>query len=92
ESEGVGVQVVSFPSWEIFEKQTKEYKESVLPVSVTARVAVETGVKMGWAEYVGCKGAIISLDHFGASAPDNVLYKEFGFTVENIVAAAKKAL
>lgn len=92
EAEGIGVQVVSFPSWELFEKQSAEYKNEVLPKSVKAKVAVEAGVKQGWQQYVGDSGAIISLDRYGASAPDNVLFKQFGFTPENIISVTKNLL
>ena len=87
--EGVNVRVVSFPSWELFEKQDEAYREAVLPKHVNARLAVEAGASLGWERYVGSEGGIISLDRFGASAPAKVLFEKFGFTVENVIAKAK---
>jgi transketolase len=90
--EGVAVRVVSMPSWELFEQQSVEYKESVLPKKVGARVAVEAGSALGWERYVGANGDTVTINHFGASAPVKVLYQQFGFTVENIVAKARQVL
>lgn len=90
--EGIKVRVVSMPSWEIFEEQTAEYKNSVLPSTVRARVAVEAGSSFGWHKYVGLDGAVISIDTFGASAPAEILFEEFGFTVENVLKTAKKLI
>jgi transketolase len=90
--DGVRARVVSMPSWELFERQTKEYRDQVLPSSITARVAVEQGVAMGWAKYVGMTGAVVGMKSFGASAPFQHLQKKFGFTVENVVAAAEAQL
>lgn len=87
-AKGVPARVVSMPCTELFEEQSAEYKESVLPSSITARVAVEAGTSFGWHKYVGLKGDTVTIDHFGASAPANILFKEFGFTVENVVAKA----
>lgn len=92
EAEGLKVRVVSFASWELFEQQTEEYKNSVLPENVKARLSVEMGVSQGWKKYVGDSGECLSIETFGASAPDNVLFKEYGFTKENIVHLAKKVL
>jgi transketolase len=89
---GSSVRVVSFPSWELFEKQDKAYRESVLPKKVTARVAIEAGVGQGWERYVGSGGRIISIERFGASAPYKVIFEKLGFTVENVVAQAKSIL
>ncbi|WP_243459694.1 transketolase [Metabacillus bambusae] len=89
ENEGVYVSVVSMPSWDLFEQQSVEYKESVIPSHVTARVAIELGSKFGWREYVGQTGKTITIDHFGASAPANKLLQEYGFTVENIIETFK---
>jgi transketolase len=89
---GTKVRVVSLPSWEIFDRQTQEYRDSVLPPSITARIAVEAGIKLGWEHYVGLQGMIIGMETFGASAPGPVLYEKFGFTVENIMATAKELL
>jgi transketolase len=88
-SEGIRARVVSMPSWELFEQQDPSYRESVLPSSVTARVAVEQASTLGWAQYTGTNGAILGMKTFGASAPLKVLQQEFGFTKENMVAAAK---
>jgi len=90
--EGISARVVSMPSWELFEEQSEEYKESVLPKNVRTRVAIEAASSFGWGKYVGLDGEIISIDHFGASAPASVLFKEFGITVDNVVAKAKKVL
>jgi transketolase len=90
--DGVRGRVVSMPSWELFERQTQEYREEVLPSTIKARVAVEQGVALGWAQYVGRSGTVIGMKSFGASAPFQHLQKKFGFTVENIVAAAKAQL
>ena len=86
--EGINGRVVSMPSWELFEEQNKEYRDSVLPPSVAARVVVEEASTFGWERYVG-KGQIIGMHRFGASAPFKDLQKNFGFTVERVVAAAK---
>jgi len=88
--EGMGVRVVSFPSWELFKEQTPEYKESVLPAKITKRVAVEAGLTMGWDKWVGENGTIIGIDHFGASAPGKTVMEKFGFTSQNIYEEAKK--
>ena len=90
--EGIAARVVSMPSWELFEAQPQEYRESVLPPGVTARVAVEAGVPLGWERYVGSQGAIVALDRFGASAPYKVLAEKFGFTPDTVVARAKTLL
>ncbi|MET9630067.1 transketolase [Lentzea sp. NPDC006480] len=92
QGEGVAVRVVSMPSIEWFEKQDAEYRESVIPSSVKARVAVEAGIAQPWYRYVGDNGEIVSIEHFGASADYQVLFKEFGFTTENVVAAARRSL
>ena len=80
------IRVVSFPSWELFEQQSREYRESVLPPACTNRISVEAGCSFGWSRYVGDGGESIALDSYGASAPAGVLAKEFGFTVERILA------
>ena len=90
--EGIDVRVVSMPCMDIFEKQPQEYKEKVLPKSVRARVAVEALSEFGWGKYVGLDGKTVCLDRFGASAPADVLFKEFGFTVENVVKVVKSVL
>jgi transketolase len=89
---GIDARVISMPSWEIFEEQSDEYKERLLPKNVEARLAVEAASSFGWHKYTGLKGEVISIDHFGASAPADILFKEFGFTVENVVDKALKLL
>ena len=81
---GIHVRVVSMPSWELFDAQPKAYRDEVLPRDIPARLAVEAGASQGWCRYVGDRGGVLGLDHFGASAPGEVLLKEFGFTVENV--------
>jgi transketolase len=90
--QGINVRVVSFPSWELFEQQSQEYRDSVLPPAVTARVSVEAGATLAWCKWVGDRGEAIGIDHFGASAPASVLAQEFGFTVENVTQHALKLL
>ncbi len=82
--DGHTVRIVSFPSWDLFEAQSDSYKDSVLPKSITKRLAVETGISMGWNKWVGDEGKIIAIDSFGASAPAKTLFEKFGFTVENV--------
>ena len=84
-AEGVNVRMVSFPSWELFAAQDREYRERVLPPDVVIRLAVEAGVAQGWERWVGARGAIISLERFGASAPYKTIFQQLGFTVENVV-------
>ena len=90
--EGIDVRVVSMPCMDIFEKQSDEYKEKILPKVVRARVAVEALSEFGWGKYVGLDGKTVCIDRFGASAPADVLFKEFGFTVENVVKAVKEVV
>ena len=90
--QGINVRVVSFPSWELFDGQPQEYKERVLPNDVRARIAIEAATPLGWERYVGLDGAVIGLDHFGASAPDAVLYEKFGITAEKVVERALQLL
>lgn len=92
EESGIATRVVSIPCFEWFNQQNQKYKDEVLPPSVKARVSIEAGISQGWREYVGDSGACVSLEHYGASAGANVLFKEFGFTVDNVVATAKKVL
>ena len=92
EESGIATRVVSIPCFEWFNQQSQTYKDKVLPPSVKARVSIEAGISQGWREYVGDAGACVSLEHYGASAGANVLFKEFGFTVDNVVATAKKIL
>lgn len=92
EKEGIPTRVVSLPSWEIFDRQPKDYRDAVLPPEVTARVAVEAAVPMGWERYVGPRGAVVGLSRFGASAPGKVLFEKFGFTPENVARVAREVL
>jgi len=91
-AEGVGANVVSMPSWELFERQTVAYREEVLPPSVAVRVAIEAGVTLGWSRYVGERGTVIGLDRFGASAPYQILMEKFGFTGPHVSAEVKRLL
>jgi transketolase len=81
---GIPARLVSMPSWELFDAQPQSYRDSVLPPSTRARLAVEAGATLGWCKYVGSNGEVIGVDHFGASAPEKDLMREYGFTVENI--------
>ena len=91
-AEGIKSRVVSMPCWELFERQPEEYRESVLPAAVRARVAVEAGTSLGWRRYTGIDGRIIARRDFGASAPLKELLKQFGFTVEKVVDAARESM
>lgn len=88
EEKGIGTRVVSMPCFNIFEEQSKEYKEEVLPKSIRKRLAVEAGSELGWYKYVGLDGQVIAMQSFGASAPGDELFKKFGFTVENVLEKA----
>ncbi len=89
---GINARVVSLPSWDLFQAQTKEYRDSVLPPGVKARVSIEAAATLGWERWVGDNGIAIGIDHFGASAPARVLYEKFGITVERVVEAAEATL
>jgi transketolase len=91
-SEGINVSVVSMPSWDRFEQQSKEYKESVIPKSVKKRLGIEMGSSLGWHRYVGDEGDVIAIDTFGASAPGEKIMEEYGFSVDNVVARLKALL
>jgi transketolase len=91
-AEGIRSRVVSMPSWEIFDRQTQEYHDSVLPPAVKARVAVEQASTFGWERYVGSGGHVIGMKTFGASAPLKALQEKFGFEPERVVASAKELL
>jgi transketolase len=91
-SDGIMARVVSMPSWELFEEQDPEYRASVLPPAVTARVAVEEGSPLGWARYAGPAGVVLGMNTFGMSAPMKVVTEHFGFTVDSVTAAARKAI
>lgn len=89
---GIKARVINVPCFEIFDKQSDEYKESIMPSSVRKRIAVEAGSSFGWHKYSGIDGKVISIDHFGASAPGKTLFEKFGFTVDNIVEKSKLLL
>ncbi|MDO9547316.1 MAG: transketolase [Pelolinea sp.] len=90
--DGIGVRLVSFPSWNLFEKQPKKYIDSVLDPAIKIRLSVEAGIGLGWQKWVGEKGRIVSIDKFGASAPAETLFKEYGFSVDNVYQAAKEMI
>lgn len=90
--EGVAARVVSMPSWELFEAQPEEYRDSVLPLSIRARVSVEAGITEGWGHFVGLDGLSVGIDRFGASAPYQVVYEKLGVTAEAVARAARAAL
>ena len=90
--EGIQARVVSMPAWELFEQQSQAYRDSVLPPNVTARVAIEAGIRQGWDRYLGTAGRFVGMTGYGASAPGGTLYKHFGLTTANVVAQAKAAL
>jgi transketolase len=92
ELDGISTRVLSMPSWELFAKQDPAYRDQVLPASVSARLSIEAGAKLGWERWVGDRGDSIGLERFGASAPGEVVLKELGFSVENVVAKAKALL
>ena len=91
-SQGIPTRVVSMPCWEFFDAQTPKYRESVLPSRVRARLSIEAGVSLGWAKYVGDDGDSLAVDRFGQSAPAEDVFREYGFTVENVIKKAKKLL
>jgi transketolase len=90
EEDGIPTRVVSLPSWRLFEQQDPEYRDAVLPPDVTNRVSVEAGSTFGWARWVGSAGHAIGIDRFGASAPAEVLYEQFGVTIRAVVAAVRE--
>jgi len=92
QGQGIAARAVSMPSWELFAGQSQGYRDSVLPPDVKARVSVEAGATLGWCRYVGDQGLSVGIDHFGASAPGEVTLEQFGFTVENVVQQARRAL
>jgi len=87
--EGIRVRLVSFPSWELFEAQDKDYQREVFPPEIRKRLAVEAGTSFGWERWVGDRGGIISVDRYGASAPQKIIYEKYGLTTENVIAEAK---
>jgi transketolase len=92
EEEGVSARVVSMPCWELFQAQPLEYRESVLPPDVDARLAVEAGVSLGWERWVGDQGDVVSIERFGASAPGTTVLEKFGYTPENVASRARALL
>jgi len=92
EKNGVGVRIVSMPSWELFEKQPEKYRSHVLPPDVKARIAIEAGCSQGWHRFVGSSGELVTIDHFGASAPYETLYQKFGITSDKVAEKAMKLL
>jgi transketolase len=91
-AEGIKARVVNMPCWELFEKQSKEYRDSVIPPEVKARVGVEAAVEFGWRKWLGPQGEFVGMSTFGASAPGKVCFEKFGITADAVVAAAKKVL
>lgn len=88
--EGIYINVVSMPSWDLFDQQPDEYKETVLPSQLTKRLSVEMGSKIGWKDYVGLNGKVMSIDKFGQSAPGEEVMEKYGFTVERVVEQFKR--
>ncbi len=89
---GISVRLVSFPSWELFDEQDAAYQDAVLPPDITARLAVEAGVTMGWHRWVGSQGRVLGMDRYGASAPANTVFEKLGFTVDHVVKIATELL
>jgi transketolase len=92
QADGIATRVVSLPCWELFEEQTEDYRDEVLPPGVTARLGIEAGIRQGWDRYVGAQGDVICLDRFGASAPGDVVMRELGFNIENVLNHARALL
>jgi transketolase len=88
EQKGIKARVVSLPSWALFDMQSAEYRNSILPPDIKARVSIEAGIPLGWERYVGQNGVAIGLPHFGTSAPGDVIYKQWGLTSQNVVDTA----
>jgi transketolase len=86
---GTPTRVVSMPCWEFFDAQPQKYRDEVLPPRITARLAIEAGVSLGWHKYVGEHGATLTVDKFGASAPAEDVFRDYGFTVDNVIKIAK---
>jgi len=91
-AEGVNLRLVSFPSWELFKEQDQRYRDLVLPPSIRKRLAVEAGISLGWHEWVGDGGDLITIDRYGASAPAGKIFEEFGFTIEGVIQKAEELL
>lgn len=92
QKEGIATRVVSLPSWELFDAQSKEYRDSVLPPDVTKRISIEAGTPKGWKDYVGSNGTVIGITRFGASAPGEVVLEKLGISIDHIMDEAKKLL
>jgi transketolase len=92
QADSIRTRVVSLPCWELFEEQTEDYRNEVLPPAATARLAIEAGVRQGWDRYIGAHGDVICLDRFGASAPGDIVMRELGFNIENVLKRAKALL
>src|SRR5207247_1933822 len=91
-ADGTPTRVVSMPCWEFFDAQTQRYKDEVLPPRITARLAIEAGVSLGWAKYVGDRGDTLCVDRFGASAPGDDVLRDYGFTIENVMKKTRALL
>jgi transketolase len=92
EADGIGARVVSLPCWELFERQEPGYRAAVLPPTVTARLSVEAGVTLGWDRWVGSAGAMLGIDHFGASAPGATVLAKYGFTIERVAEIGRRVV
>ena len=92
EKESIGARVVSLPCWEAFDAQDEAYRESVIPRGVPHRVTIEVGATMGWERYAGDDGAILGIDHFGASAPAGTIFEKLGFTTDRVVDVARRVV
>ena len=92
QADGIPTRVVSMPCWELFEEQDQAYRDQVLPPAVRARVAVEAAATFGWSRWVGEQGEVVGIDHFGASAPGELVLEQFGFTPDNVAARARAVL
>ena len=92
QADGIPTRVVSLPCWELFDEQAEDYRHEVIPPAVTARLGIEAGVRQGWDRYVGPGGDVVCLDRFGASAPGDVVMRELGFNVDNVLKRAKALL
>jgi transketolase len=90
--DGTAVRVVSMPCWELFEEQSADYRDEVLPPDVKARLSIEPGVALGWKQWVGDRGDSISIEHFGASAPGDTVLEQFGYNLDNVVSRATALL
>jgi transketolase len=89
QEEGIKARVVSMPSWELFSEQREDYRDSVLPPEVRARLAIEAGSPIGWHRWVGYNGDVMAVERFGASAPGGTVYREYGFSIENVLAKVR---